>query len=105
MSRPVRPKPRDVLDVWPSGRDGSVEGNVAGRFAENLASAVEGRSLREVEKLTGVDHSTLAAIAAGRTWPDMSTIARLEAGLGCDLWPVGVARRQGQSHGHGASAE
>jgi transcriptional regulator with XRE-family HTH domain len=62
-------------------------GEVARRFALNVRDALAGRSLRDAEKLTGVDHSTIQAILQGKTWPDLDTIAKLERGFGVLLWP------------------
>jgi len=36
---------------------------------------------------TGVDHTTISKILNGQVWADIATLARLEAGLGADLWP------------------
>ncbi len=57
-----------------------------------VRTAMKGPSLRIVGKASGVDHTSVAAIINGTTWPDLHTIARLEAGLGVDLWSAGVAR-------------
>jgi transcriptional regulator with XRE-family HTH domain len=62
-------------------------GEVARRFALNVREALAGRSLRDAEKITGVDHSTIQAILQGKTWPDLDTIAKLERGFGVVLWP------------------
>ncbi|WP_460525755.1 helix-turn-helix domain-containing protein [Conyzicola nivalis] len=43
--------------------------------------------LRDAANLTGIDHSTIYAILQGNSWPDISTLAKLERGLDCDLWP------------------
>jgi hypothetical protein len=34
-----------------------------------------------------VSHVTILNVLAGRAWPDLSTIARLEVALGVALWP------------------
>jgi transcriptional regulator with XRE-family HTH domain len=60
---------------------------VARQLAENLRLAIGDRSVRSVARAADVDHSTIAAILNGRTWPDLYTIAKLERGLGMDLWP------------------
>ena len=60
---------------------------VARLFAENVRVAIGSRSLREVAALTGVNHTSIGDVLNGRTWPDLATIARLEAGLAADLWP------------------
>jgi transcriptional regulator with XRE-family HTH domain len=60
---------------------------VARQLAENLRLAIGERSVRSVARDADVDHATIAAILRGRTWPDLYTIAKLERGLGADLWP------------------
>jgi len=62
-------------------------GEVARRFAENLRKAMDGRSHRATAELTGVNYSTIQSILSGRAWPDLYTIAKLEAGLNTSLWP------------------
>ncbi|WP_375342381.1 helix-turn-helix domain-containing protein [Curtobacterium sp. MCLR17_040] len=46
-----------------------------------------GRSLRAVAADAGIGHVTLQRVLAGQAWPDLQTIARLEAGLDAELWP------------------
>jgi len=87
MVRPVRPLPRDLTQQWPVTSSDDVRGEAARLFAANLKTALGGRTVRAAKELTGVNHSTVAAILAGTTWPDMATIARLESGLRTRLWP------------------
>lgn len=90
MSRPYRLAPRAHVESgeWPAAQlDGDPAAQVAQRLASRLAAAVDGRSLRAVERATGVDHDTVARILRGDTWPDIATVAHLEHGLGADLWP------------------
>lgn len=42
--------------------------------------------MRSVAADAGMDHNTLLAILAGRTWGDMETISKLEHSLGVMLW-------------------
>lgn len=67
-------------------------GEVARRLANNLQSAIGSQSLRAAAALTGVDHSTIQSILQGRVWPDLFTLAKLEAGLEADLWPGRIPR-------------
>lgn len=92
MVRPSRPTPRQLVDPWPGGEAQDASAAVAGGLAVALREAMAGRSTRTVRELTGVDHTTVGAILNGTTWPDLATVARLEHGLGVDLWPGGVAR-------------
>lgn len=48
---------------------------------------MDGRSIRSVALDSGIGNVTLVSILAGKAWPDLATIARLETGLGVDLWP------------------
>jgi transcriptional regulator with XRE-family HTH domain len=76
---------------WPERPSRAPDVETARILAINILQAMDGRSLRATKALTGVDHTTISAILQGRVWPDLQTISRLEAGLGADLWPRGVA--------------
>ncbi|WP_374457020.1 helix-turn-helix domain-containing protein [Nocardioides sp.] len=91
MARTRRRSPSHLVDGWPdeAASDATVE--VARILAIRLREAMDGRSARETGRISRVDYSTVSAILNGTTWPDLRTIARLEAGLGVDLWPSGVA--------------
>lgn len=97
MPRPPRSLPREGCPDWSHEFvfDASLfdlpDVAIAVAFARNLREAMDGRSGREVGRLTGVDFTAINKILRGQTWPDMRTIALLEAGLGVDLWPRGVA--------------
>lgn len=71
--------------------EGRVTGPIVARYAQevarNLRAAIESRSLREVGRAAGLDHTTLSAILGGERWPDLVTIAKLEQALGRRLWP------------------
>ena len=58
----------------------------------NLRGALQGRSSRWAARETDVDHTIIANVLSGRTWADLATIARLEAGLNVNLWPVGMPK-------------
>jgi transcriptional regulator with XRE-family HTH domain len=77
-----------VAGEWP---DGEVQGPQAARVAQQLAinlhAAMAGRGLREVARAAGMNHAALRAVMRGESWPDLITIARLEAALEVDLWP------------------
>lgn len=51
-----------------------------------LRIAIGERSNRAIAAEAGIDHVTLANILAGRSWPDLLTLARLENGLDAELW-------------------
>lgn len=92
MPRPGRPAPAQVCPGWPEAActDPTVE--KVRLLALAIDHAMEGRSIRFVAGQVGVDYTSLSDLLAGRTWPDSATIARLEVGLDCSLWPphVGV---------------
>lgn len=93
MPRPARLTPREVVGDWPDGPSTDPIGEVARLFALNLRQAIGDRSLRAAAAPTAVDHSTIMAILEGRSWPDLSTIAKLELGLDVELWPRASGRR------------
>jgi len=93
MPRPTRLSPRDHVTDWPESPASDPVAEVARQFAVNLRSAIGATSLRETGTSVGVDHSTILAILQGRSWPDLATIAKLEGGLGIDLWPGRVGKR------------
>ncbi len=90
MARPRRRPPRAhvTLGDWPLAQlDGDAAAEAAQEFVVRLTAAAGEASLRGVEAATGVDHTTVARILSGETWPDMATVAHLERGLDADLWP------------------
>lgn len=88
MGRPLRQLPAELARApWPEHAAADPFAEVARQFALNLRAAIEARSLRAVAQLCGVSHTTLVRILNGQAWPDLFTIARLEAGLQTSLWP------------------
>lgn len=71
--------------------EGAVDGPAVAHYAQavavNLKVAIGGRSLREVGRAAGLDHTTISAVLAGDRWPDLVTIAKLEQSLEARLWP------------------
>ncbi len=77
-----------VSGSWPDGRvDGPVEAWAVQQLCLRLREAMGGRGLREVARAADVNHSSLRALLLGQAWPDVVTLARLEAAVGADLWP------------------
>ena len=72
---------------WPDVPLAGAVGEVARRFAVNVQTAIGERSVRAAARDAGLDHTTLLSVLHGRSWPDLATVARLENGLGIDLWP------------------
>lgn len=91
VARPARSVPRVLVDDWPHEPSDDPVVEVARALAHRVEEAMDGRSAREVGRLSGVDYSTISAILNGTTWPDLVTLAKLEARLMTDLWPAGVA--------------
>uniref|UniRef100_UPI00117CC7FD helix-turn-helix transcriptional regulator n=1 Tax=Streptomyces acidiscabies TaxID=42234 RepID=UPI00117CC7FD len=58
-------------------------------LARRLAAAMRDRGLsaNRLAADSGVNRQTIANVLAGATWPDLLTIASLEAALETDLWP------------------
>ena len=87
MPRPARPPPSAHSPDWPDVACDDTTAEVARLLALRLREALAGRSQRSVGALTGVDYTTIGDVLAGRVWADLATIAKLERGLGADLWP------------------
>jgi transcriptional regulator with XRE-family HTH domain len=62
---------------------------VAQALAVRLTAAMEstGWSIAELSRRSEVSRLAIANVLAGKVWPDLLTIARLENALDCDLWP------------------
>ena len=87
MPRPARELPEALSDGWPHVPSADPIGEVARQFALNVEAAVGDRSVRAAARDVGIDHATIRALIAGKSWPDLATIAKLERGFGVDLWP------------------
>lgn len=89
----ARPRPVDLVSPWPHGDTRDPAGLVTASFAQRLLAVMANRSVRSVAVDCQVNHQTIYAILAGEVWPDMYTIASLEAGLRSSLWPAMTALR------------
>lgn len=87
MARPARSLPHELSPAWPDAPSGDPIAEVARRFALNVRSAMGERSIRSVAADCGLNHATVITVLEGRSWPDLVTIAKLEAGLDTGLWP------------------
>lgn len=72
---------------WPEVPAEDPIAEVARLFVVNVKAAMDGQSIRSVATQVGIGNVTLLTVLAGKAWPDLATIARLEAGLDCELWP------------------
>lgn len=91
MGRKKRAKPFELVDGWPEGVSDDPIGRIVQQFVLNLRDAMDGRSIRSVAAQVDIDHTALAAILAGKSWPDLVVIGTLERGLGRELWPAGAS--------------
>lgn len=68
-----------------------AEAPVAARYAVVVARALRGalqdRSLSGLCRQAGLARTTVQDLLAGRTWPDLATLAKLEDALDTTLWP------------------
>ena len=87
MVRPKRDAPCESSPQWPAAKCVDPVAEVMRVVAINLAIAIGDRSLRSVSVETGVPHTVISSILSGGSWVEAATIARLEIGLGCRLWP------------------
>lgn len=60
----------------------------AAAIARVLRSALEGRTVSGVAEAADLNRSTLQAVLAGRAYPDLVTLAKLERVLDTRLWPT-----------------
>lgn len=74
-------------EPWPDVPAADPLAEVARQFVLNVRAAMDGRSVRSVAAEVGMGNVTLLTVLAGKAWPDLATIARLEAGLDAELWP------------------
>lgn len=88
MGRPARLLPAQLTAApWPDQPTDDPLAETARQFVLNLREAMNGRSIRAVAAECGLGNVTLSNVLAGKAWPDLATIARLEQGLRTPLWP------------------
>ncbi|MFI7644384.1 helix-turn-helix domain-containing protein [Nonomuraea sp. NPDC049400] len=86
--------PRDLAEDpenWPhADLSGHVAAAVVQAIAATLAEVIadQGLSFRRLAVMSGVNRQTINDLVAGRCWPDVATIAQLEASLAIRLWPA-----------------
>lgn len=85
--------PRDLAEdsqAWPHA---DLAGHPAAAVVQAIAAALVGElvsrklSRRGLAALVGVNRQSINTLISGTSWPDVATIAQLEAGLGVRLWP------------------
>ncbi|MCX5211154.1 helix-turn-helix domain-containing protein [Kitasatospora sp. NBC_00240] len=87
----VRP-PRDLTgdpEAWPHLASADVGAEAVREVSRRLADALaeQGTSLRQTAAASGVNRQAIADLLAGRSWPDIATVARLEHFLAVPLYP------------------
>ncbi|WP_206743340.1 helix-turn-helix domain-containing protein [Streptomyces caatingaensis] len=97
-SRPPRDLARDP-ETWPHALIDDPAAAVVQDIARTLATTLadQGRSLRRAAEGSGVNRQAIADLIAGRCWPDIATVARLENFLAVTLYPPGGGMRR--THG------
>lgn len=88
----IRGVPREFLvtGTWPDGQlraDTPIGVRYAAAITRNLKVAMEGRTQSGLAEEISIARSTLHDILTGRSWPDLSTLAKLEDALEARLWP------------------
>ncbi|NRQ38877.1 helix-turn-helix transcriptional regulator [Nonomuraea sp. NN258] len=86
--------PRDLADnpqAWPEADlSGHVAADAVQHVARRLSAAIDAQriSLRALATASGVNRQAIADLLAGRSWPDVATVARLGHAVGRPLWPA-----------------
>nr|BFD92939.1 hypothetical protein KitaXyl93_42990 [Kitasatospora sp. Xyl93] len=98
----VRP-PREMTDdpeAWPREASADTAAEAVRIISSRLADALTGQglSLRQAAAGSGVNRQAIADLLAGRSWPDVATVARLDAFTGVVLWPVDTGIDRGGRH-------
>lgn len=88
----VSGRPRDYMarGSWPHGElvpGAPVAAHYARWISARLEQLLQGRSQTEVASRADLARSTVNDIVAGRTWPDIVSLSKLEGVLGARLWP------------------
>lgn len=87
-ARPPRQLTGDP-EAWPEGPSTDPAAEAVRHIACALAEALRerGLSLRAAADGSGVNRQAIADLLAGRSWPDVATVARLAAFTRTTLWP------------------
>ncbi|WP_215453328.1 helix-turn-helix transcriptional regulator [Streptomyces sp. ATCC 21386] len=87
-ARPPRQHTCDP-EAWPEQPAADPAAEAVRHIARALAAALRERSLslRACADGSGVNRRAIADLLAGRSWPDVATVARLAAFTRTDIWP------------------
>ncbi|HUR04783.1 MAG TPA: helix-turn-helix transcriptional regulator [Nonomuraea sp.] len=86
--------PRELADDPENWPHADLSGHPTAAVVQAIAAALQAvmaerrLSFRRLAEISGVNRQTVNDVAAGRCWPDVATIAQLEAGLAIRLWPI-----------------
>ncbi|MFJ2196412.1 helix-turn-helix domain-containing protein [Streptomyces violaceusniger] len=98
----ARPPRQHTLDpeAWPEQPCTDPAAEAVRHIARALAAVLEerGLSLRAAADGSGVNRQVIADLLAGRSWPDVATVARLAAFTRSGLWPPTVADDRVRKH-------
>lgn len=89
--QPRRPRPAcyAATGTWPDGPlnpDAPPQARLAQGIAQRLQDRLQHMTVYRAAKRSGLSAQTIHNILKGRTWPDLHTLARLEASLNTCLW-------------------
>ena len=87
MPRPRRPASNTLKADWPEDPCDDPTAEIARSLVVGLVVAPADRTPRSLNEPVGIDRTTLSIVLGGPVWPDIATLARLEAGLAADPWP------------------
>ncbi len=86
MPRTARSLPVEgAPEPWPEVASADPLTEIARQFVLRLKAEMGSASVRSVAAKAGINHVTLLNILAGRAWPDLATIGRLEMALDADF--------------------
>lgn len=92
--------PRDLADDPENWPHAELSAHPAAAVVQAIAAAlldelvVRKLSRRGLAAFTGVNRQSINTLISGSSWPDVATIAQLEASLGLRLWPGPASGRE-----------
>ncbi|MFG3001379.1 helix-turn-helix domain-containing protein [Streptomyces sp. NPDC048340] len=87
-------------EAWPEQTSTDPAAEAVRQIARSLATALAGHglSLRTAAAGSGVNRQAIADLLAGRSWPDVATVARLAYFTGTTLWPGNTDIERKRTH-------
>ncbi|MFD8411713.1 helix-turn-helix domain-containing protein [Streptomyces sp. NPDC059650] len=95
--------PRELTDdpeAWPEQASADPAADAVRQIARTLEEALasHGLSLRAAAAGSGVNRQAIADLLAGRSWPDVATVARLAHFTNTTLWPDSIDIERNRTH-------